>query len=594
MSDDRQDKSIAQQTDWARGACRRERVEILREFADEGVPGDEIARRPGLQALIAYCEERAGQGQPVGAVVTWNGDRFSRADSLRTAVVWCRLLDAGTKLLLTNEGWTDFEDDADRALYSIKQDFGRSAYVKGLAENCTRGVIKRAKEGRYCGGPVPYAFVVGPDGYLALGDPAEVEAVRWMYNAYDRGLSVGRICAELDRRGVPIPRGGRKRSAPGWRKKTVWKILTNPVYVGTAAYGRRLTGKYAGVNGDRVVKRKPPRTKEGTVREVYNPVESQVRRPDNHPAIVSVELFERVRQRLRANRAVFAEGEKQDRRTADWPLSGLLFCAHCGARMWGLQDTCRGRTVRRYACSSYRERGTGACDRNAVREDVILPAVFDAVRAALADDDTQSRLRKILADRLRKGRKQATAGAESLRRRADDLGEKVRTGTQRLAICPADLMADVAAEVRAWKEEREELLRQLARAQNDAAAEESEARQIEEAMAAFGRLSEVVKNPGCQAEAAAAAQALVENVRVHFTHTDHARTRRGKFHHACVNFKPPLTVLGVVEAEPGAEPGAEPDAEPAAEQHRRCPAPSRGTRRRRMALPRRWPACRGC
>jgi DNA invertase Pin-like site-specific DNA recombinase len=549
MSSDRQEASIAQQLDWAHRTGKREGVEILREFSDEGIPGDEITRRPGLQALLAYCEERYRQGQPVGALVTWNGDRFSRADSIRTAGLLCRLLDAGVTRMLDNDGWTDFENETDRVMHTIKQDLGRSAYVRSLAQNCTRGSIKRALEGKRCGGPVPYAYVVDDAGFLALGDPAEVEAVRWMFEAYDRGLSTARICAELDRRGVPTPRTGRRRSGSGWLKYTVWRILNNPAYVGTAAYGRRLGGKYAGVDGGRVVKRKPPRTRKGNVREVDNPIESQIRRPDNHPAIISLALFERVRRRLNAARAVYAKGEKQDRRMSDWPLSGLLFCADCGARMWGVTDAKCKRRARKYACSNYRERGAAGCKHNAVAEAVVVPLVFEAVRAELTDPDTLARLHKIITTRLRRSQKQTTADVEAIRRRAAELGEKVRAGTQRLAIIPADLVNDVAAEVRAWKEEREELLRQVAQAQNSAAAEATEAKMVEEAMAAFAALPEVVKDPARQAEAGAAAQAVVEKVEVHFTHTRRAKNLRCTLHHVCVHFRPPLAVLGVVEAE---------------------------------------------
>jgi hypothetical protein len=48
MSSGRQEKSIPQQIDWAHRACQREGVRLLKEFSDPAVPGDEIARRPGL------------------------------------------------------------------------------------------------------------------------------------------------------------------------------------------------------------------------------------------------------------------------------------------------------------------------------------------------------------------------------------------------------------------------------------------------------------------------------------------------------------------------------------------------------------------
>jgi DNA invertase Pin-like site-specific DNA recombinase len=550
MSSDRQEESIAQQLDWAERTCKREGVAILREFSDEAIAGDEIARRPGLQALIAFCEDRYRQGQPVRAIVTWNGDRFSRADSIRTAGVLCRLLDAGTTLMLDNEGWTDFENETDRVMHSIKQDLGRSGYVRSLAENVTRGAIRRAREGKWNGGRIPYGYVLGADGHLALGDPAEAEAVRWMFDAYERGLSTSRIAEDLNRRGVPPPRTGRPKTPPGWRKYTVWGILTNIVYTGALPYGRRRCGKYFGVSGDRVVRRRPVRTRNGTIRRVTNPPEDVLPVANAHPALVTTDLFDRTQQRLRASRKAYREGETQDRRSHAWPLSGLLFCAHCGGRMWGIEVPAgKGKRdrARKYACSTYLERGRGACSHNAIPERVILPLVFEAVRVALSDPHTLGRLRKTLASRLRRSQGHTTANLESLRRRAADLAEKVKAGTQRLAIIPADLVQDVAREVRGWKEEREQVLHQIAGAEASAAADAAEGRRVEEAMGIFAGMADAVREGGNLPEARDAAQALVDRVELHFEYDQRGNRRLCRFAWGTVRFRDSLPLLGTLE-----------------------------------------------
>jgi DNA invertase Pin-like site-specific DNA recombinase len=513
MSDDRQETSIPQQLDWARRACQREGVEILKEFTDPAVPGDEIARRPGLQALVAFCEERFRQEAPVLALVTWDGDRFSRADSIRTAAVLCRLLDAGTTRMLTSEGWTDFEDDTDRLLHNVKQDLGRSAYVKSLAKNVTRSAIDRAREGLWNGGP-----------------PA----------------------AELDRRGAPLPRAsGRPRNPDDrrWRKYTVWAMLTNPVYTGTGTYGSRRFGKYFGVSGDQVVPRRAAKTRTGKTRRLNNPPEEHVRKFDAHPALVSRALFDRVQERLAANRRAFTKGQKQHRRHIAWPLSGLLYCGHCGGRMWGVEypgaPKGAGR-VRHYVCSTHRERGKAACSHHAVREAFILPLVFGALRAALSDPRAASRLHQAVSDRLHQTRHHAGVNLESLRRREVDLAEKVRAGIQRYAVCAADLMADLAEQLRAWKEEREQVVQKIREGEAAARAEEEDSRLIGDAMRVFGRLADTVRDAGDLPETAAAAQALVEKVELHFAHRQRGRRRYSEFSHGTIHFRSAAAALGTL------------------------------------------------
>jgi hypothetical protein len=109
--------SISQQLQWADRTTRQERVQVVREFVDEGIPGDEIALPAGLQAMLVYCEGRHRAGMPVGGVVTHDAGRLFRAGSVRTAGILRRLLEAGVSRLLTNEGWLDLGSDVGRLMH---------------------------------------------------------------------------------------------------------------------------------------------------------------------------------------------------------------------------------------------------------------------------------------------------------------------------------------------------------------------------------------------------------------------------------------------------------------------------------------------
>src|SRR4051812_47186920 len=107
MSSDHQESSIPEQKEWSARAVRTQGLQLLAEFQDEGIPGSEMGdRRPGLMSLLAYVE-----AHDVQAVVCWDADRFSRADSISTAVILDQLRRAGCSRLLTHEGWIDLEDD---------------------------------------------------------------------------------------------------------------------------------------------------------------------------------------------------------------------------------------------------------------------------------------------------------------------------------------------------------------------------------------------------------------------------------------------------------------------------------------------------
>lgn len=58
-------------------------------------------------------------------------------------------------------------------------------------------------------------------------NPSEAKIVRWMFQRYLHGDSLGRIAAGLERQGVLSPTGKGK-----WNRETIDKLLSNEKYTG--------------------------------------------------------------------------------------------------------------------------------------------------------------------------------------------------------------------------------------------------------------------------------------------------------------------------------------------------------------------------
>jgi hypothetical protein len=71
-------------------------------------PVSQVVRLTSGPASWRFCEERAEAGEPAQAVVCWDGERLSRADSISTAACVSRLVEAGVSRMLTVEGWIDW------------------------------------------------------------------------------------------------------------------------------------------------------------------------------------------------------------------------------------------------------------------------------------------------------------------------------------------------------------------------------------------------------------------------------------------------------------------------------------------------------
>jgi site-specific DNA recombinase len=481
MSTDKQEESLPQQREWAERACKREGVEIVASFEDPAIPGDEIARRPGLQKLLAYCEQNE-----VDCVVTWNSDRFSRSNSIRTAALVCRLLDAGLTRMLTADGWIDFENETDLLVFNIKQDSSNASFSKKLSENVSRSCLARARDGKWNGGRIPYGYVVGPDQHLALDDPARVEGAQTLFQLIASGITAVRVAAELERLGYPRPKYGSKR----WNKNTVYGIVTNIKYTGVMDYGYHHTGKYHEVTAQGHRKRKrAPRTKSGRLRQVAAP-EDAVMVENSHPAIVDRELFDKAQRALASNCVFPKRGEKQHRRSHEWPLSGLAYCQECGHRMYGVNAIYHGVRVRRYICGAYVIHGRDGCNPNAIREDVLLPLVFDAVRRALANPKGIANVRRAIEKEVQQGQAVNTEQIRQLRRQAEDLAQKIKPGKQNLLIVPPRMVDELTPILDEWRTERDKLLAEAVRLEEAEAKASDDRARVDRAMEAFHKLGE--------------------------------------------------------------------------------------------------------
>jgi site-specific DNA recombinase len=89
------------------------------------------------------------------------------------------------------------------------------------------------------GAPYGYRYVCKSDDAAARYEIVATEAdiVRTVYDHYVvAGMSIGAMTRVLNKRGVPT----RKRISR-WERSTVWAMLRNPAYRGTACFGKTET-----------------------------------------------------------------------------------------------------------------------------------------------------------------------------------------------------------------------------------------------------------------------------------------------------------------------------------------------------------------
>jgi site-specific DNA recombinase len=254
-----------------------------------------------------------------------------------------------------------------------------------ILERVRRGKLHAARAGRVSAvgkAPYGYRYVSKAEGSgVARWEihPEEAAVIRQMFLwVGQEGCSLAEVGRRLKQQGTRTQTG-----RGGWLSRTIWGMLTNAAYKGTALFGKT-------VSGERRARLRPRRGAEHPRRlrsVLKTPPEEQI--PIPVPALVSEELFAAVQERL-------LENKKRNRRPSQavrYLLQGLVVCQQCGYAYCGQARTCQrpDQPTRRYQYYSCTGSMFGRCDRErvcwnrSVRMELLDAAVWDDVRSLLAE-----------------------------------------------------------------------------------------------------------------------------------------------------------------------------------------------------------------
>lgn len=268
--------SIEEQTDRLKAYCKAKGLTLLKTYTDGGYSGGNT-NRPALQELL-----REIKMQPVSAVVVYKLDRLSRNQKDTLTLIEDEFLKHNVDFISINENF-DTSSPFGRAMIGILSIFAQLEKDQ-ITERFLMGRIGRGKAGYFHGGGnAPFGYVY-QDGDLVVDEYAAMQ-VRAVFDEFLSGKSMNAIYRKMQ-----SLYGGT------WSAGKARNILLNSVYVGKIKFNRV---EYEG----------------------------------KHTPIVSRDVFDTAGILLssedRENAKTFPQ--KTPFR-AGYLLSGLVYCAHCGAR----------------------------------------------------------------------------------------------------------------------------------------------------------------------------------------------------------------------------------------------------------------------
>jgi site-specific DNA recombinase len=339
-------------------------------FQDEGHSGATLVR-PALERLRDLVV-----AVPVDVVLCYSPDRLARKYAYQALLVE-EFSRAGTAVTFVNGPRSDSPEDALLVQFQgMIAEYERAQ----IAERTRRGKAHRARTGTVnvlSGAPFGYRYVRKSDHAEARYDIVEHEAavVAELFRRYTHdGATIAELARWLSGSAVATRTG-----KTVWDRSTVWAMLRNPAYAGTAAFAKTMrTGQPAALNrAARLTGRTTPRPYTVTDRPRQDWIGIPV------PPLISEAAFELAGRRL-------ADNKRFATRNAKTPslLQGLAVCAGCSYAYYRTSTRTTNKTIYYYRClgsDDYRHAGGRVCHHKPVRADYLDQVVWTHIAALLAD-----------------------------------------------------------------------------------------------------------------------------------------------------------------------------------------------------------------
>ena len=162
--------------------------------------------------------------------------------------------------------------------------------------------------------------------------PPEADIVRWIFQAYLRGMSTAEIAKDLTDRGIPTKNGKEK-----WKSSKISYMLSNERYIGDCCYQKTYRGTTVPFK----------QSKNHGEEDMYYAT-------GTHAPIVEKDLFEKVQVLLKKRKEQFTKATTQN----IYPLTSRIRCSECGSfyrrkvRSGGIKWVCARHEEDFKACNS--------------------------------------------------------------------------------------------------------------------------------------------------------------------------------------------------------------------------------------------------
>ena len=355
----RESNSISNQKAMLEEFAARQGFTNIVHFTDDGISGT-CFDRPGFLAMMKEVE--AGN---VEYLCIKDMSRMGR-DYLKVGQIMEILRQRGVRLIAINDGVDSARGDDD---FTPFRNIMNEYYARDTSRKIRSTFQSKGKSGKHLTGLVIYGYLWNEARDQWLVDPEAAEVVKRIFAMTIDGYGPYQIASKLKEEKILIPsaylaqhgEGVNKnktfKDVYGWGSSAICNILEKREYLGhTINFKTRKHFK--------------------DKKSHYVPEDEWTIFENTHEAIIDQQTFDLV-QKIRSKVRRYPDGWGE---TA--PLTGLLYCADCGGKMY-VHRTNNGKRISQYTCSQYTKVpcGTLCKTQHRINEDVVLSLASEMLKA---------------------------------------------------------------------------------------------------------------------------------------------------------------------------------------------------------------------
>ena len=371
--------SISNQKQMLEEYARRNGLGNIRHFTDDGISGTRFDR-PGFVAMLEQIEKGN-----VKVVCIKDMSRLGR-DYLKVGMYMETMRKMGVRLIAVNDGVDSFSGDDD---FTPFRNIMNEWYARDTSKKIKSTFQAKGQAGKHVASSPPYGYLKSPEDkekWIIDGEAAEI--VRRIFRMTMEGYGPYQIAKKLSEDKIPIPAYHQAQLGVGlyqnrefkdvyhWGSSTVCHILAKQEYLGhTVNFKTRKHFK--------------------DKKSHYVSQDQWLIFEDTHEPIIDQETFDNV-QRIRGQVRRYPDGWGEAH-----PLTGLMYCADCGGKMY-VHRVNNGKRIPQYTCANYSKTpiGTRCKSAHRIKADNVMEIAAEMIREVIrhASVDREAFAKEIQAE----------------------------------------------------------------------------------------------------------------------------------------------------------------------------------------------------